>query len=196
MDRFSRDLVWQRVAGAGFEHALVDDNDGLRARGTMVAAGPRPYTLRYSLITDPAFVTTLVEVETEGAGWRRRVRLENRAGQWRVTTSEQGMLERSLPGMENPETLHRAVDPDLGLSPLFNTLPVRRRGLLARPAGSSETYLMAFVAVPDLVVVPSEQTYTVLGERRIRYASGAFTAELEFDLDGYVRHYPGLATRI
>lgn len=26
--------------------------------------------------------------------------------------------------------------------------------------------------------------------------TGDFTADLEFDPDGYVRHYPGLATRI
>jgi Uncharacterized protein conserved in bacteria len=44
--------------------------------------------------------------------------------------------------------------------------------------------------VPALVVAPSEQTYTVRGNGRIQYASGGFTAELEFDPDGYVRHYP------
>lgn len=196
MERFTRDLAWQRVTDTGFEHAMVSENGGLRARGTMVGAGPRPYTLRYSLLTDPLWATTLVEVETEGAGWRRRVRLEKRAGDWRIATSEQGTLDRSLPGIENPEELHLAVDPDLGYSPLFNSLPVRRRGLLSRPTGTSETYLMAFISVPELVVVPAEQTYTVLGDGRIRYASGTFTAELEFDLDGYVRHYPGLATRV
>jgi hypothetical protein len=195
MDRFSRDLVWRRAVGPGCEHVLVDSGEGLRARGTMVAAAPRPYTVRYNLTTDQRFATTLLDVESEGAGWRRQVRLENQAGHWRVTTTEQGTLDRTLPGVESPETLHRAVDVDLGFSPLFNSLPVRRRGLLTRPAGTSETYLMAFVSVPELVVAPAEQTYTVLDEGRIRYTSGSFTAELEFEPDGYVRHYPGLATR-
>lgn len=137
-----------------------------------------------------------MEVETEGAGWRRRVRLERVRDRWQVTTSESGMLDRSLPGLELPESLNPAVDVDLGYSPLYNTLPVRRRGLLGMPAGTAETYLMAFVSVPELVVAPSEQTYTVLGGNRIRYASGDFTADLEFDSDGYVTHYPGLATRL
>ncbi len=195
MERFSRDLVWQRSTEPGFEHVLVDDRDGLRARGTMIAAEPRPYTLRYSAITDRAWATTTVEVETEGAGWRRRVRLEHKADGWRVTASEQGAFDRSLPGIELPETLDPAVDVDLGYSPLFNSLPVRRRALLAQPAGTAERYTMAFIAVPSLVVAPSEQTYTVLGEGRIRFTSGTFTAELQVDADGYVTHYPGLATR-
>ncbi|MQA26839.1 MAG: hypothetical protein GEU94_15575 [Micromonosporaceae bacterium] len=195
MERFSRDLVWRRTTAAGVEHMLLDDSRGLHARGTMAAGGDRPYTCRYTVLTDGEWATTTVDVETEGAGWRRRVRLERSGGGWAVTTNEHGMLDTSLPGIELPEALDEAVDVDLGYSPLFNTLPVRRRALLDQPVGTSETYLMAFIVVPELVVAPSEQTYTVLGDGRIRYASGDFTADLEFDPDGYVRHYPGLATR-
>ncbi|MGH3716050.1 MAG: putative glycolipid-binding domain-containing protein [Micromonosporaceae bacterium] len=195
MERFTRDLLWQRATGVGVEHALVDDSAGLRARGTMVAGEPRAYTLRYSLATDDRWGTRQLEVETEGAGWRRRVRLTLEGEGWKVTTNEQGDPRMALPGTEAPEQLSGAIDVDLGFSPLFNTLPVRRRDLLAKPAGTAETYLMVFITVPELVVTPNEQTYTVLGEGRIRYQSGTFSAELEFDSDGYVRHYPGLATR-
>ncbi|MGH3735227.1 MAG: putative glycolipid-binding domain-containing protein [Micromonosporaceae bacterium] len=197
MERFTRDLMWQREAHPGVEHALLDDTAGLRARGTMVAGERRPYTLRYSLATDDRWGTSHLEVESEGAGWRRRVRLVRSEDGWQVTTHEQGGDRRmALPGTEAPEQLADAIDVDLGYSPLFNTLPVRRRGLLDQPEGTAETYLMVFVTVPELVVTPSEQTYTVLGDGRIRYASGSFTADLRFDPDGYVHHYPGLATRL
>ena len=46
---------------------------------------------------------------------------------------------------------------------------------------------------PSLAVVPLEQTYTALGDGRVRYVSGSFTAELTVDADGFVTHYPGLA---
>lgn len=197
MERFTRDLVWQRAAHPGVEHAMVDDTAGLRARGTMVAGEPRAYTLRYSLATDDRWGTTRVEVETEGAGWRRRVRLTRSDRDWQVTTNEHGGDPRmALPGTEAPEQLADAIDVDLGFSPLFNSLPVFRRGLLSQPEGTEETYLMVFVTVPELVVTPNQQAYTVLGGGRIRYASGSFTADIEFDPDGYVRHYPGLATRL
>jgi hypothetical protein len=49
--------------------------------------------------------------------------------------------------------------------------------------------------VPSLEVVDSSQTYTVLDDRRFRFVSGSFAAELDVDEQGYVRHYPGLAQR-
>src|SRR5690606_30848372 len=115
---------------------------------------------------------------------------------WRVTTHQQGASAGPLPGIELPELLVDAVDPDVGYSPLFNSLPVHRDALLHRPPGTSITYTMAYDSLPDLVVAPSEQTYTVRDNRRIQSASGDFTADLEFDQDGYVYHYPGLASRV
>jgi hypothetical protein len=144
-------------------------------------------------------------VTAEGAGWRRTVRLERAAGRWRVTTAEQGDLDAALvaagrpraglPGTEEPSRLDDAIDIDLGNAPLFNTLPVRRLGLLSAPAGTEHRLYMAFVRVPSLEVLRSEQVYTVLGDGRVRYASGTFTAELALDASGWVVHYPGLATR-
>jgi hypothetical protein len=82
---------------------------------------------------------------------------------------------------------------DLNFSPLFNSLPVLRDGLL--DAGPPRDYVMAFVVVPSLEVVPSEQRYEPLGDRIVRYRSGDFTSDLEFDEDGFVVRYPQLAVR-
>lgn len=199
-------LFWSRTDTTGCDHAMIDDRSGLRARGVAVAATPLPHTCRYELVTDPSWATARLEVTTEGGGWQRTVKLEHAAGQWRVTTSERGDLARALvaagrpraglPGIEDPERLADAVDVDLGAAPLFNTLPVRRLGLLDAEVDTTHRLTMAWVTVPSLEVFASEQTYTVLGSGRVRYSSGTFTAELDLDGDGYVRHYPGLAERL
>jgi uncharacterized protein len=44
-------------------------------------------------------------------------------------------------------------------------------------------------------VVRSEQRYEPLGNRVVRYRSGDFTSDLEFDEDGFVVRYPQLAVR-
>ncbi len=80
---------------------------------------------------------------------------------------------------------------DVGFSPLFNTLPVRRHGL--HRGGEPRDFTMAFVSVPDLAVMPSEQRYEPLRPGVVRYRAGTFVADIEFDADAIVTQYPGLA---
>jgi uncharacterized protein len=82
---------------------------------------------------------------------------------------------------------------DLGFSPLFNSLPVIRDGLL-RP-GPPRTYVMSWVDVPSLEVSRSEQRYEPLGNGSVRFSAGDFTADILFDDDGFVVAYPGIGTR-
>jgi uncharacterized protein len=83
---------------------------------------------------------------------------------------------------------------DVFASPFFNSLPVVRDGLL--DGGEARTYTMRFVRVPELVTVLSEQRYEPLGERVVRYSSGSFTADIEFDEDGFVLDYEGFLERV
>ena len=205
MATLPKSLVWQRTDVVGADHALVDDHRGLYARGTAVAVDPLPYTCRYELLTDEAWATARLEVTVEGGGWLRTVRLERATGRWRVTTAEQGDLDKALageghpavglPGTEDPELLAEAVDVDLSASPLFNTLPLRRLGLAGAAEGTARSITVAWVRVPSLEVMAAEQTYTVLGPERVRFASEGFTADVTLDQDGFVVHYPGLAER-
>jgi hypothetical protein len=125
--------------------------------------------------------------------------MERAAGRWRVTTGEQGDLERVLrtapfSGIEDPDRLHRVLDVDLYNSPLTNTLPVRRLGLHRAAPGTVSTIEAAWVLLPSLAVLPVEQVYEVLPGRQVRYSSEDFTAVLQLDPEGYVMDYPGLAT--
>jgi uncharacterized protein len=83
---------------------------------------------------------------------------------------------------------------DLGWSPLFNSLPVIRDGLLQ--SGPPRVYTMRWVDVPSLDVIRSEQRYEPLGNGLVRFTAGDFVADIRFDEAGFVVDYPGLATRV
>ncbi|MEU3841197.1 putative glycolipid-binding domain-containing protein [Streptomyces sp. NPDC028635] len=184
----SRVFTWDVPASGGFETAWVDCGQGaLHARGRAVGTTPEPYWISYELETAEDFVTRRLRVTAETAARTRtlELRYDGRGG-W----SADGEPLHALTG---------ALDCDLGLSPLTNTMPVLRHAL-HRAAGEQE-FLMAWVSVPGLVVRPSRQTYTHLarlpeGAGRVRYASGSFRSDLEIDAEGFVVHYPQLATRI
>jgi hypothetical protein len=55
---------------------------------------------------------------------------------------------------------------------------------------------MTFVAVPSLEIFTSKQRYEPLGEGVFRYRSGSFVADIEFDAEGFVTRYEGLAKRV
>jgi uncharacterized protein len=76
---------------------------------------------------------------------------------------------------------------DLAASPLFNTLPV-----LAGLERATD-FVMTFVHLPSLEVTRSDQRYEPLGDRGVRFRSGSFVADLDFDADGFVVRYEGLA---
>jgi uncharacterized protein len=97
-------------------------------------------------------------------------------------------------GIGSRTTLGDADFLDLGWSPLFNSLPVLRDDLLRR--GPTHDYVMRWVDVPTLEVSRSQQRYELLGDGLVRFRGGGFTADIRFDDDGYVVHYPGIGTRV
>jgi hypothetical protein len=82
---------------------------------------------------------------------------------------------------------------DLGWSPLFNSLPVIRDGLLE--SGAARDYVMRWVDVPSLEITTSEQRYEPLGNGLVRFRSEGFIADIQFDEQGFVVDYPGIARR-
>jgi uncharacterized protein len=82
---------------------------------------------------------------------------------------------------------------DLGFSPLFNSLPVLRDGVLE--AGPPRDYRMRWIDVPSLRVSESEQRYEPLGHGVVRFSAADFSSEIRFDEAGFVVSYPGIAVR-
>jgi hypothetical protein len=175
----------------GAEFATVNiTNDGLSASGTQIGSSPSGYRLDYRLDTGTDFVTKRISIAAKGAGWRRRLDLTRlRSGRWVCAGVESDM-----------KPLHGALDCDLALSPLTNSMPVLRHGLLE--GGGPLEFVMAWVSVPDLRVVPSVQRYRFLRKSGklsiVRYESESrdFVADLTFDKDGLCLDYPGIGRSV
>ncbi|MBX9360907.1 putative glycolipid-binding domain-containing protein [Streptomyces sp. WAC04114] len=176
-------ITWEVFASRGFETAWPDQGEGvLRARGRAVGIEPEPYWVSYALETGDGFVTRRLTVTAETGDGPRELDLRHDGhGRWTANGEP-------LPDVGG------ALDCDLGLCPLTNTMPVLRHGLHREP-GERE-FLMAWVSVPDLAVRPSRQTYTHLRPGHVRFSSGDFRTDLEFDEEGFVVDYPQLATRL
>jgi uncharacterized protein len=202
-------LIWAGEPGwaAGWraEVAKVElGNGALYARGTQVATDPLPYRLDYRLDASAEdWVTRSLHIAAVGESWERRLRLErDPGGEWTAGVDGGGELDLPAPGGDALD-LGEALDCDLAFSPLTNTMPVLRHRLHRNP-GQVE-FVMAWISVPDLGVHVSDQRYEHLGVNSdgatVKYASvedgrETFTADLELDHDGVVRHYPGLARRV
>jgi hypothetical protein len=174
-------LVWRGLDSWRAESTHVRiGGDRLTAHGTQL--GPEPYRLDYQLRTGAEFVTASLELSLLHGGGLRRLRLErDPSGTWTAD-------DRPLPELDD------ALDCDLLASPVFNSLPVLRHGMLTE--GEPRDLVMAFVTVPELAVSRSEQRYTPLGNGRVNYASGDFSADIHFDDDGLVRLYEDYLERV
>lgn len=180
--------------------------DRLDALGT---SRTTDYVTSWALETGPDWVTSRLSVSVAGRGFTRWLVLTRSThGTWATETYAHGDVryhgERMPdPGAAHPEALEDALDCDLALCPVTNTMPILR--LRARE-GLAETELtMAWVDLPSLAVIPSRQAYSAAkpydpasGHSVVRYRSvgDTFMADLTVDEDGIVIDYPRLARRI
>jgi hypothetical protein len=198
-----RCVAWSKTEPFGAEFAEIrTDGDALFAHGVAIGSAPSPYRLDYELETAPAFVTSRLVVRARGDGWMRSLDLRRAgSGAWDEKYSESGKPPLATRAATDLRTLVGALDVDLGLSPLLNTPPVLRHGLLR---GGSVDLVMAWVSVPELTVHRSPQRYTFVraldgGQSLVRFESLAqdgFKADITYDAEGFVLDYPGIATRI
>ena len=197
----SRAIAWVKENGLGFEFADVDlQSRSLAASGVAIGTAPVAYRLDYKLATTDGFITSELLVTTRGDGWSRSLALRrDGSGTWTIDTAMDGFLALPEPGGDEAE-FSAALDCDLALSPLTNSMPVLRHDLLE--AGGPVDLLMAWVSAPDLAVYASRQRYRFVrkqGETSvIRYESrdSDFVSEVTFDRDGLVVDYPQLGRRL
>lgn len=168
--------------------------DGMQAIG---GARTASYVTGWHLDVGDGWRTRAVRVTARGFGWWRTLDLRRSPeGEWHADAQRSGDVELPAPGLVDASTVADALDCDLGLCPVTNTMPIRRLGLL--DADVPETALvMAWVEVPSLRVIRSDQAYassTIGGRRRVRFSSldSDFAADLDVDADGVVVDYPGI----
>lgn len=183
-----RFLAWEIDETSGFDSAWAELRDRrLLAEGRIVAQLPVPCWADYSVETGADFVTARVHVEARWEGGSAGLELRREA--------DSGWIVNGEP---RPD-LAAALDCDLAGCPLTNTMPVLRHDLLQLPG--DHHFLMAFIELPGLRVVPSQQRYTHLKAGQpsgavIKYRSGSFESDLVFDEDGFVLVYPQLGRRV
>jgi hypothetical protein len=200
MKRF---VLWRGVEGLPVEAAEIElGDDGVRASGVQLGVESLPYRLDYRLDAAEGWITRRLELEANGEGWRRSLKLRrDDDGEWHARTGAEGDVEMEPPGGDLSR-LGTALDCDLMRSPLTNLMPIRRAGLDRAPGELD--LVAAWVSVPDLVVHTYPQRYEHV--RRSDHGSvvrfvdrgpaAGFVAELELDSDGLILEYPELATRL
>jgi hypothetical protein len=170
-------MAWRGLDDWRAEACTVVLDGGLRASGVQLAAS---YRLDYELTTGSDLVTERLELTVhDRRGGRSLALARGSDGTWTANDDPQ-------------HHVRGALDCDLAFSPLTNFMPARR--LHNEPAD----LVMAWVSVPDLAVLRSEQRYEPVDGRRVRYVGldHDFTALLELDEEGFVVRYPGLAARV
>jgi uncharacterized protein len=168
-------ILWQGLIAPSMERFVAARSEsGCQLSGLILQAHQdEPYVVRYSIDVDDAWRTRAVQIEVENDGQHQTALVTDGAGHW----SRDG---EPLPAVEN------CLDVDLEWSPSTNSLPVRRLGLAV---GQAKTVAAAWVRFPSLEVQRLDQSYERLDERRYRYRSGRFTADLVVDEDGIVLQY-------
>jgi len=172
------ELVWRGVEVDGLERARVSEGAQVRVESVIDSARGR-YSYELTCAADWTFRALHLEAL---AGHRAMDLTRDVDGTWR------------LDGEERPD-LADAVDLDLAISPLTNTLPIRRLDL---GVDDEADIVTAYVSFPDLEIVADPQRYTRLDEDVYLYESldSDFEAEITVDAAGYVLEYPGLFERL
>ncbi|GAA1173509.1 hypothetical protein CGLAUT_04550 [Corynebacterium glaucum] len=176
------------------EVAFTDD--GLTATGTQHGNG---YRATWTLDAAEEWITRRVTVEAQGDGWSRALELtRNDTGEWSSDTTLTGAQPADLPspGIADGVDLSEALDCDLGLCPMTNTMPIRRLNLLTENVPDTQL-IMAWIDMPSLQIIASDQYYGSIDEDTVHYRSGTrgVDVELEVDHDGVVIVYPDMARR-
>jgi uncharacterized protein len=177
-------------AGPGLEAArVVLGETGFRAVGRMVrTTDGGVFSASYRLVVGASGALERLVVDAAG---------EDRERQLTITRNEDGVWLVDDGSGASRIDAGDALDVDLAFSPVFNALPVRRLGL-HREKGA-HTLPMVFLALPELTVEVTEQTYrtVALGDPAVvGFTAGDFAAEITVDTDGMVVDYPGIALRV
>lgn len=179
------------------DQAILDfSSSGMRGHGTAICPD---YCLMWRLEVDEKWITRSMLVSTSGAGWSRSLELHHDGlGDWSCRTSSAGKSKMAPPGFySSPLELRDALDCDLGKCPVTNVIPIRRLRLLETEVPNTPL-VMAWIDVPSLQVIRSDQVYGSKSATTVSYRSFSrdFAAELTVDSDGMIVEYPELASRV
>lgn len=184
-------LLWVPADEPGIEDVAVTPTaGGVTISGVVIRLlQGLPLRASYSLTCDALWYVREVHLEAASAetGNHTVHLLADGAGNWHDAAGQP------------LDALQGCIDVDIMLTPLTNTLPIRRLALA--PSESTEITVV-YVSAPDFSVRPFAQRYTrledVAGQAQYRYESivSGYTAVLPVDTAGFVVAYPDVWKRI
>ena len=191
---------WESLAVPG-QTDVADirfQDEGLHARGVQMTTA---YRAEWLLEAAKNWITSRFEITVRGhTGWSRQLSLtRNDNGVWTEKIGAEGTQPADLaaPGVVPGTDLSSALDIDLGRCPMTNTMPIRRLRLLERDVPRT-SLIMAWIEMPSLQVIASDQYYSSRGDNSVNYESGTRNVKTVLEVDGLgiVSHYPDLAKRL
>ena len=182
MNISARTTIWHRLDTPGHESARVFlTKSRWTLTGTAIFVYDRqPCRLNYLLKCDSQWQTLSAKI----AGWLGDKSIGVDIS---VDSDHHWRLNK-----EDCADVTGCIDLDLNLSPLTNTLPIRRLNL---GVGQRANVRAAWLRFPSFTLEPLEQIYRRVKTSKYHYesdesAGGRFVAELDVDRAGLVIHYP------
>jgi hypothetical protein len=180
---------WRVPNEPGLEHVMLETfPTAVHANGFVIGvADAEPFRLRYHIECDATYQLQRADLMVEGKKEGALTLVREATGDWHDGQGN-GFLQ-----------LAGCTEIDIEVSPITNTLPIRR---LALGVGQSDVIQVVYITLPTLEFSVHRQTYTRLadhaGNQRYRYRSltTEFEAEIEVDAEGLVVDYPDIWQRV
>lgn len=181
-------ITWRGVDTNRLEQVRLNVSGArIKAYGRIITAATDAhdaFSASYELITNDAGVTKRLSVHLVQAGGETQIGISrDEEDKWLIHAGGE-TVRGDFDG---------AQDVDLSLSPLFNALPIRRRGVVGSSA--SIEVPVVYVYLPSGAVEPATLRYTA-GADGIDVVSPVASSTVTVDENGFVIDYPGLATRV
>lgn len=174
-------ILWRRLDIEGHDACLlsrIDEGHSLKGQAIFAQDG-KPCCLAYEVICHAGWRTRAARVDGFLGLRKLHYAIDRGAGgEWMLN----GEPQRDVAGL---------VDVDLGFTPASNLLAIRRFDL---GIGETTPAPAAYLSFPALEMVPLEQTYRRLDERRYAYSAPVYGYDEILDVSphGFVVDYPGL----
>ncbi|MBM7280083.1 putative glycolipid-binding domain-containing protein [Gordonia rubripertincta] len=188
-DEFKTVLTWRGEDTDRLEQVrLVVSGARVKAYGRIIAAETddhEAFSASYELQTTESGVTKRLTVHLicEAGETQFGITRDNE-GTWLIRRPDGEIIQSDFDGAE---------DVDLGLSPMFNALPLRRKALT--PADGAVDIPVMYMYLPSGEVRAATMSYTATANG-IDLVSPLATTTLTLDDNGFVTDYPGLARRV
>ncbi|MFW0797071.1 putative glycolipid-binding domain-containing protein [Gordonia sp. CPCC 205515] len=182
-------ITWRGEGADRLEQVRLQVNGArIKAYGRIIAAATddhEAFSASYELVTNDLGVTKRLSVHLLKASGETQLGI--------ARDGEHNWLVQRPDGTTTRSDFNGAEDVDLALSPMFNSLPIRRHHLTE---GTAEREVpVVYLYLPGNVVEPATLRYTA-GASAIGVVSPVATSTITVDDNGFVVDYAGLAKRV